>query len=379
MKKFIFYSSILLLLSCDNAKQAGKQQGQVKFSFAIDTVRVDSKNKLLSVDVGLRSMALTPDGQHLFFYNVIEKRLDRINLDTYELDRSVQFAEEGPNAIGRLSIYDVHLTDKGEFILSAFDGIRKMDSTGNRIAFYNWDGEDFVSKTIPSNTIASFSGDYDSGGIFFVGVYGKSRGGNSSGEGLVLIDLADRTSKIVDVPLLKNLEEFKIELEGDMPISNGEQFYLELMGDQVLISVSSANAVAVYDLETGLVDQKNFATDLLPAQKPGNFPRKVNSVEDLEAAVKTKYYEPTFGKFIYDPLSKRYFRFSRFQNNPTEDSKNWTSVLSVFDESLNLIYETDQAPLFSENLFFKDGFLHHGINQNDELGFVRLKPNPNDE
>ncbi|HSF54649.1 MAG TPA: DUF4221 family protein, partial [Algoriphagus sp.] len=265
-------------------------------------------------------------------------------------------------------------TDQGEIYLSAFDGIRKMDPTGNRIAFYNWDAEDFVSETIPSTTIASFSGDYDSKGNLFVGVYGKSRGGNYSGEGLVLIDLAECKSKIVDVPLLKKLKEFEIELVGDMPMTNDEQIHLELVGDQVLISVSSANGVAVYNLKTESLDQKNFNTDLLPAQKPGNFPRKVNSMEAWEQAVKTKYYEPTFGKLTYEPLSKRYYRFSRYQIDPTENSKNWTSVLSVFDESLNLIYETDQVPNLSGNVFFKDGYLHQGINQDDELVFVRMKP-----
>lgn len=374
IRKLICLFSTLLLLSCEYSKKADETEKVVQFSFSLDTVKVDSKDKLLSVDAGLRSLALTPDGQHFFFYNVNEKRLDRINLDTYELDRSVQFAEEGPNGIGRLSIYDFHLTDQGEIYLSAFDGIRKMDSTGNRIAFYNWDAEDFVSETIPSTTIASFSGDYDSGGNLFVGVYGKSRGGNYSGEGLVLIDLAECKSKIVDVPLLKKLKEFEIELVGDMPLTNDEQFHLELVGDQVLISVSSANAVAVYNLKTESLDQKNFNTDLLPAQKPGNFPRKVNSKEAWEQAVKTKYYEQTFGKLTYDPLSKRYLRFSRYQIDPTENPKNWTSVLSVFDESLNLIYETDQVPNFSGNVFFKDGYLHQGINQDDELVFVRMKP-----
>ena len=374
MRKLIHLFSILLLLSCESSKKADETENVVQFSFTLDTVWVDSKDKLLSVDAGLRSMALTPDGLHLFFYNVIEKRLDRINLETYELDRSVKFAEEGPNGIGRLSVYDFHITDQEEVFVSTFDGIRKMDSTGNRISFYNWDAEDFVSENIPSNTIASFSGDYDSNGNLFMGVYGKSRGGNYSGEGLVLIDLVERKSKIVDVPLLKKLKEFEIELVGDMPMTNDEQFHLELVGDQVLISVGSANAVAVYDLKTDSLDQKSFATDLLPVQKPGNFPRQVNTMEDFEQAVKKKYYEPTFDKLTYDPLSKRYYRFSRYQIDPTENSKNLTSVLSIFDESLNLIYETDQVPNFSGNVFFKDGYLHQGINQDDELVFVRMKP-----
>ena|GEM_PF-1548465 len=375
MKKLAYIFTFSFLLSCGDDKKAIESDRISEYAFSIDTVEVDSKDKLLSVQAGLRSMTLAPDGQHLFFYNAAEKRLDRIDLTTYELDRSVQFAPEGPNGIGNLSIYDLHVTDREEFYFSAFDGIRKMDFTGNRLSFYNWDVEEFVSTIIPSNTIASFSGDYDSTGNLFAGVYGKSRGGNSSGEGLVLIDLGERKSKIVDMPLLKQLEGFEIELVGDSPIKNGDEFFIELVNDQVLISISAANAVAIYDLKTDSLYQKSFATDLLPAQKPGNFPRKVNSMDAFKQAVKTKYYEPTFGKFTYDPLSKRYFRFSRYQIDATEESNNWIAVLSVFDEMLILIYETDQVPDFSGNVFFKDGYLHKGINQDDELAFIRLKPN----
>ncbi|WP_035455488.1 DUF4221 family protein [Algoriphagus terrigena] len=375
MKKLAYIVTVSFLLSCGNDKKAIESYRIPVFAFSIDTVKVDSKEKLLSVQAGLRSMTLAPDGQYLFFYNAVEKRLDRIDLNRYELDRSVQFASEGPNGIGSLSIYDFHVTDQKEFYFSAFDGIRKMDFIGNRLSFYNWDVEEFVSKTLPSNTIASFSGDYDSKGNLFAGVYGKSRGGNSSGEGLVLIDLGERKSRTVDIPLLKQLKEFEIELVGDSPIENGDEFFMELVRDQVLISTSTINAVAIYDLKTDSLYQKSFVTDLLPAQKPGNFPRKVSSMDAFEQAVKTKYYEPTFGKFTYDPLSKRYFRFSRYQIDAFKGSNNWISVLSVFDEMLNLIYETDQVPNFNGNVFFKDGYLHQGINQNDELAFIRLKPN----
>jgi len=329
---------------------------------------------MLTVDAGLRTMTLSPDNQSLFFYNIAEKRLDRINLDSYEIDHSIQFAAEGPNGIGSLSLYDFHTTGKGEFYLSAFDGIRKMDSTGNRIAFFNWDVEEYVSKNIPANTIASFSGDYDLNGDRFIGVFGKSRGGNSSGEGLVLIDLDGQTSKTIEVPLLKSLEEYKIILEAESNTSNGDEFHLQIVNDHILVSISPVNAVVIYDLKTDSLYQKSYATDLLPAAKPGNYSRRVNSMEAMEEAIITKYYEPTFGNFIYDTISKNYYRFSYYQKAEAAGSFDRTVVLSIFDDQFNLIYEMDNAPNFTGNVFFKDGFLHKGINQDDELAFLRMKP-----
>lgn len=368
MEKNVLFSILgLLLFSCNAGKE---QKSQIELSYTIDTVWIDSKDLLLTVDLGLRTMTLDPAERYLYFYNAGEKRLDKIDLDSYELDRSIQFAADGPNGIGSLSLYDVHVTDQEEFYISSSNGIRKMDSSGNRIEFLNWDVEDFVSKNIPTNTIASFSGDYDSKGNFFAGVYGKSRGGRSSGEGLVLIDLLKRSSKTLEVPLLKSLESYEIVLEGEINTTNGDEFYLNLVDDRVLISISPVNAIAIYDLKTDSLYQKSYSSDLLPAAKPGNFPRKVNSLEAMEMAVKTKYYEPTFGKFTYDPVSKTFFRFTSYQNSSEEGSEGRSVVLSVFDQELNLIYELDNAPHFTGNVFFKEGKLHKGINQNDELGFA---------
>ncbi len=376
IKHLLFGISALLLFSCEVKKV---EESQIEFSYTTDTVWVDSKDLLLTVDAGLRTMTLAPDDRYLFFYNVVEKRLDKIDLDTYKIERSIQFATDGPNGIGSLSLFDLHVTNQEDFYFSSFDGIRKMDSTGNRLKIYNWDVEDFVSKNIPAKTIASFSGDYDSEGNFFAGVYGVSRGGRSSGEGLVLIDLLQQTSKTLEVPLLKSLEDFKIVLEAETNMTNGDEFHLELIDDRVLISISPVNAISIYDLKTDSLYQKSYATALLPAAKPGNFPRKVNSMDAMEEAVKTKYYEPTFGKFTYDPFSKTFFRFSYYQKETSAGTNEQTVVLSVFDQELNLIYELDKAPNFTGNVFFREGYIHKGINQNDELGFVRLKPNLNDE
>ncbi|MDO8967934.1 DUF4221 family protein [Algoriphagus sp.] len=376
MRRLIALIFLPLIFSCEGKKV---EQSQIEFSYSTDTVWVDSKDLLLTVDAGLRTMTLAPDDRYLFFYNAIEKRLDKIDLDTYKIERSIQFASDGPNGIGSLSLFDLHVTNQEDFYFSSFDGIRKMDSTGNRLKIYNWDVEEFVSKNIPAKTIASFSGDYDSEGNFFAGVYGVSRGGRSSGEGLVLIDLLQQTSKTLEVPLLKTLEDFKIVLEAETNMTNGDEFHLQLIDDRVLISISPVNVIAIYDLKTDSLYQKSYATALLPAAKPGNFPRKVNSMDALKEAVKTKFYEPTFGKFTYDPISKTFFRFSYYQKETSAGTNEQTVVLSVFDQELNLIYELDKAPNFTGNVFFREGYIHKGINQNDELGFVRLKPNLNDE
>lgn len=56
MRKLVYLFSILHLLSCTDDKKVKESGEAIGFTFSIDTIRVDSKGKLLSVDAGLRTV-----------------------------------------------------------------------------------------------------------------------------------------------------------------------------------------------------------------------------------------------------------------------------------------------------------------------------------
>lgn len=376
MKKLFTLFLIPFLFSCEESSKSEYAKGEnFEFSYELDTVKVQTGDLLLAVDRGISRMALSPDKNSLYFYNATNKRLDEIDLDSYEITRSIQFTQEGPKGIGSLSPYEFHITNKGEVFTASFEAIRKMDRNGDLITRLNWDELDFVSEQIPSMTIASFAGDFNDEGSVFFGTYGKSRGGNSSGEGIVIINWEAERATVKEIPLLAALEEYKIILEGDMPTTSADRFYLQEKQGQVLISTNGINGIAIYDYMSDSLTERTYSSELLPERRAGNFPRKVATMEALQDAVKAKALEHQFGPFVYDEISKRFYRISYYRSVSTIDGEKWNFILSIFDEKLNLLHDIADFAAFSGNVFFKDGMLHKGINQDDELYFVRLKPN----
>tara|TARA_R110002020_G_C16277851_1_gene771595 strand:- start:1249 stop:2379 length:1131 start_codon:yes stop_codon:yes gene_type:complete len=373
MNKHLVLLLVFALVSCNAEKNSEKASlGDFEFSYTVDTVKVDSKGLLLNVQGGFLSMSVSAEKQILLFFNTSEKRLDLIDLTNYEINRSIRFSLDGPNSIGSRTPYEFKIVNDGTIIIPSFDAIRKVDSTGQVLDIYNWDNIAFQKGNIPEGNILSFTGEYDETGDVFYGIFGIARGGNRSGVGLAILDIPSLYVQTIEVPLLKRMEDYKVELEGEMSITSGDQYFLQKIDQRVLISTESYNSIAVYDKGEGTLRQLDFQSDFLPAKKPGNFPKKVNSQKTFEDALISKAKEITFGKFVWDAESRHFLRFSYKQLQI--DPMRYDTFLSVFDEDFNLIKEIKGVPMLNGNTFFHNGYLHKGININDELAFVRIKP-----
>lgn len=368
-KTLLFLLACSLLISCT---EEAKTISNIHFSYEIDTVQVDSKELLLNVQGGLSRMAFSPDGQTLYFYNTSEKRLDLIDLNSYEISRSISFSTDGPKGIGGLSPYEFELTEHGEIIIASFDVIRKMDSLGNQIESYNWDALDYQSGQLPEGTILSFTGEYDATGTVFYGVYGKVRGGNSNGEGIGILDIPNQSIQTEEISLLKTLADYEIVLNGELSMSSGENYFFQLVKDKILISTEAHNSLAIYDTNTDSLFQIDFSSQLLPDKKPGNFEKQVTSMDQMKEALLAKAKEISFGPWIWDESSQRYFRVSKFQSQ--FDPPKFEVFVTVADADFQVIVEEKDFPNFRSNAFFHNGYLHQPINLNDELHFVRVKP-----
>lgn len=360
---------ISLIFSC--ADQASTVS-EAHFSYSIDTVRVESHELLLNVQGGLNRMAISPDGQTLYFYNTSEKRLDLIDLNSYQINRSISFGSDGPQGIGALSPYGFEITEKGEIIVASFDAIRKMDSLGNKIESYNWESLNYQSGQVPQGTILSFDGEYDPTGNIFYGIYGRERGGNSNGDGLGILDIPNWAIQTKEIPLLKSLADYKIELDGDVKTIGLEGFFLQLENEKILISTEAHNSLAVYDICKDSLYQVDFSSELLPDKKPGNFEKKVTSLDQMKASLLDKAKEVSFGPWIWDASSQHYFRISQYQSG--FDPPEFQVYVTVAGPDFQVVLEQKDFPRIRSNAFFHQGYLHHPINLNDELYFVRIKP-----
>ncbi len=365
----LLFLAFPILFSCGDQDSTVSER---HFSYKIDTVKVESHELLLNVQGGLNRMAISPDGQTLYFYNTSEKRLDLIDLNSYQISRSIFFTADGPQGIGGISPYGFEITERGEIIIASFDAIRKMDLLGNKIESYNWESLNYQSGQIPEGTILSFDGEYDPTGNIFYGVYGRERGGNSNGDGLGILDIPNRAIRTKEIPLLKSLTDYKIELDGDVKTIGFESFFLQHENEKILISTEAHNSLAVYDICRDSLYQIDFSSELLPDKKPGNFEKKVTSLDQMKASLLAKAKEVSFGPWIWDESSQHYFRISQYQSG--FDPPEFQVYVTVADPDFQVVLEQKDFPRARSNAFFHQGYLHHPINLNDELYFVRIKP-----
>jgi hypothetical protein len=375
MNKNSFLVLALALASCsaeDGSESGGTED--FKFSYEIDTVQVDSKGVLFFLNDGLMGSGLSPDYNKLYTYNEAVSRLDIVDLEKLEFTDSLPLDKEGPNGIGDMGIGSINVTDSGDYYFSVFRGIKHFDAAGNLKSEINWITDEKILNQLENGALEFFNDRISADGATYYGLYTASNIPDRPQEdGLAIMDLASKNLKMIDIPALKALNEFTIRLveNGGTAIA-GDQSYLKVIGSKILISNGAVNGVSVYDLKLDSLMDYRYATDLLPAEKPGNYPRKVGTMEEFRSAMGEKRKEPLYGEFHFDSTTGYYYRVSFLKKSKPDGKLESKGVLSIFDENLNLIYE--EAGDYSGIKFIRDGKIYRFINIEDEMGFVRIKP-----
>ncbi|RAI95166.1 DUF4221 family protein [Algoriphagus yeomjeoni] len=375
MNKHFLILLLLAFASCSSEKKSEGKIENFQFSYELDTIQIDSKGEFFFLNNGLSGSTLSKSGE-LYTFNRPQKRLDIIDLDQLQLKDTVKFEVEGPNGIGGLGVNTINLTDLGDYYLSSFSGIRQMDSSGNLKRFINWDNEERIQDQLGIGKLISFDGIISPDGSKFYGTYSaEGRGGSSMADGLAIIDLETLELKMIEVPKLSALKEFKIELDIDgMKTTAGDSYDLLLNDSKIIISQGSINGISVYDLVKDTLVTYDYQTELLPAAKPGNFQRKVATMEAFQQASTQRSKEPLFGDFMYDSKNQLYYRISFLKDLNPEGKTEWMGILSIFNEEFNLLHEEEGLGRYLGKKFVRDGKIYRFINMEDEMAFEVLTP-----
>lgn len=377
MTKYNLYILLALaFLSCNSKKNSDSLEAKTfTFSYELDTVQIDSKGEFFFLNNGLSGSTLSQSGD-LYIFNRPQIRLEIIDLEKKELKDTVRFEVEGPNGIGALGINTINLTDSGDFYFSSFTGLRQMDASGNLKRFINWENEERIQDQLGTGKLISFDGIISQDGSQFYGTYSsEGRGGSTMADGLAIIDLKTLELKMIDVPKLSALKEFKIELNLDgMKTTSGDSYDMLLNDSKLIISQGSINGISVYDLVKDTLVTYDYQTDLLPAAKPGNFQRKVATMEAFQEASQQRSKEPLFGDFMYDSKNQLYYRISFLKDLKPDGKTDWKGVLSIFDEEFNLLHEEEGLGRYLGRKFVKDSKIYRFINIEDEMAFEILTP-----
>ena len=365
---------VLAFLSCNSEKKSDDIGAKnFTFSYELDTVHIDSKGTLFFLNNGLMGSNLSPDSKKLFTFNRPNSRLDIIDLEKLEFYDSLPLEKEGPNGIGQMGIGTINVTDAGDYFFSVYREIKEFDPAGNLKRTIEWTTDEEILSQLEHGVLEFYNDKISPEGSTYYGIYtAMNIPEKPQQDGLAIMDINTKKLKMVDLPSLKKASEFRILLQqtGGTAIS-ADQANLIVNGSKILITNSATNSISVYDVELDSLKEYAYETELLPAEKPGNYPRQVGNMEEFNAAMKEKTKEPMYGKLHFDKKTGYYYRVSFLKKLKPDNKTEWIPVLTIFDTDLNLIHE--ETGNFGIS-FIRNGNFYRFINIDDEMAFEVLTP-----
>lgn len=380
MKRSCIYLIPILFYACSQSgKNGNSNEEDFQFSYKLDTVLVDSKDELLFLNDGLMGAGLSADSDKLYVFNEAFIRLDIIDLVNLVYLDSLSLEAEGPNGIGQMGIGSTNVSENGDYHFMVFGGIKSFDRDGKKKKEINWTEDQEIVQQLENGPLGFYNDQYSEDGKTYYGNYTAANIPNKpQQDGIVILDLTTQKLKLIEIPALKALEEYKITLEQKEGQSTaGDRSFLSINGQKILSSQASINGISVYDVENDSLSVYSYQTELLPAKKPGNYARNVGTFEAFKEAMDARSLEPHFGKFMFDKNSNLYYRISFLKDRKPDGKTEWNGVLSIFDKDFNLIHEEPNLGDYKGNLFMRDGKIYRFINLNDELAFEILTPSFN--
>lgn len=374
MKKLLPILFLIVFASCSKKQVNSKDEPRpFTFSFEIDTVQIDFKDRFYFMEIYLATAALSADKSMLFNLNGFNGNLEVIDLDKQELVRIERLDKEGPKGIGPV-IFSIGFSPQNELMIKGMDEIRVFDQTRSQMKVIKIGQGDLRGDVLLPDERHSYDGYFTENTDYFLTIY-QEEAGMSQGElkGLTIIDLNTSTIRKIPIPELDRIKAFY--LQDQYGNYRGDEVLLSSYQNKVIVSTSGINEAFVYDLALDTLIQKKFQSKLTADTKRGDYPRNFSYESNWRDVFAERSKEVEFGKFIYDEQNEKYWRFSYELDRMIGDSIVRKTVLTVFDSDLNQVHEEKVAFDYSfYQSFFKDGMLYSYINLEDEMAFKRVKP-----
>ncbi|PZX47013.1 DUF4221 family protein [Algoriphagus chordae] len=373
------YLTLLLLaavmISCSKPSDIIEQR---TFTVSLDTVQVDSKDEILFLNYFLGVSTLDPSQKFLYNLNVRENILEKINLETLSLDTLIQLEREGPNGIG--SPFKIIALENGGFVFSNNYTLRYMDANRQVTKQTTLTREPYITDLLPSGKSLSVqSNGISNDGRYLAGLYETSEMSDKP-EGIVWFDLENNTGKLIQTQALDFIREnnLTLELEGQIRGGFSTAVFFEPSQDKILFSPTSRNMLMIYDLAADSLITKKYDSKLTSnEQKPGEA-KTITDLNEFDKLREDLLKEVTFGEWELDSKTGYRWRFSKeLDRTIGEDSLIFKTVVTAIDENFELLGEAQlpQDFVFPYSFWIRDGMPYVFLNIDDELAFVRLKPN----
>ncbi|TVP48656.1 MAG: DUF4221 domain-containing protein [Mongoliibacter sp.] len=379
MKKLIFGLSAIFLAACGG--NDGKESGNIyqDLTISMDTVMVDAGEDFLYLRENLWLSDISADGRYLFNFNRNDAVLEKIDLDRLVLDKKIKFEKEGPNGIGTF-ISNFSITSEEQIMIWSYGLSAVFDQGGQLVKNLNLDKitADEIKES-DAFLMALYENPNDKNR--YVGFYIKWEDRSYF---LLDLDIDKETYKKIELPELKNLDDYAVELmyEGQFVGAFGTGTHSLDAGNIIVVSNLVFNEAYIHDFSSGGLMFKSWDGPLIGSKKTYIPPKQVDFQSSQHWEVSKKIDEDiNYGKMLWDPKNERYLRFSTMEKFGDDKEENGAFkpiganvFLSVFDKDFNLVAESLVPNLNKKPLkhFVKDGQIWIFENMDDELAFLKL-------
>ncbi len=380
MKQFLTGLSLIffvLLYSCSEKNSGGEGSDSHTITYSIDTVMVDPKDHIFFVNYSLFMFDVDTDKRIFYNYNPEKSEIEQIDLEGLKLKQVDAYEKEGPNGVGGAYTMGINLTDDGDIIFYNYQEMVKVNSEGEKITAFKLQKDNYEGDELPEDMDLNSKGILSKDGRQLVGFFGK-QSLEGKIEGLLLLDLENKTRRVIPSDFLKFTNDFDVTIE----INGGGGRYGEQNvpflhdSDQIIITSSAKNEIWRYDLKKDTLTSRTYESKLTSNVKKGNYPSRVSSMEEFERARNEKGKEVNFGRLIPDVDQQIFWRFTTEMDKVIgQDSVVFKTVLTAFDEELNQLAEQQLPKEYKStySMFFMDGMIWQFLNIDDEVAFTRLK------
>ncbi len=365
MKKLLKITCLVLLYACASKESESTEQKNIleNLTYSVDTVMVNAGDELIFLQSALSHSSLSVDQKKLFNFTP-KSELEVIDLDSLKLLYKIVTDKEGP--LGTGWPYAIQFDQTGNLVFYGLEEVRFFNSDLSSMKRYQLTTE--ALSGLAPQVLAMFNPKIADGNRLFC-IYEDQE---HVPLGLAIVSLEDMSVKKIPLELAKKIEPFTYSLyvQGKLSNKSYQPINLELVDNRLVISTAYSNEAFLINLESEAVEMKTFHSELTPDIKtipPKTSAETINEFSDLIEEAKKSVQ---FGPFYFDKNQRRVWRFSRDLDREIGDSLIFKNVLTVFDEDLNQLAETEVLVDPFSKKFFKDGKLYSYVNVEDELGFA---------
>lgn len=367
------------MFSCSSKDNSKSSLLGKPIEVTLDTVLVDSGDEFLYLQDNLWMSSVSPDQDYFFNFNRKELKAEKINLNTLQLEKTIQFEKDGPEKLGQY-VSSFSALSNGNLLFWTYQFSKEYNQEG-KIAD-DWDLAGIASDYLQGNEyypMTLFEVEQNAHRVIALMI-------NWEDNTYFLLDMdrTDQSFEVIELPDLNKASEYKVDIiyDGNVAGSYGIGAHTGKGDGVILINTHTFNELMVYDLNADSLFLKKWDSPLIGSQRSYHPPKEADGATgELREIVKSSEEDITYNQFLWDPDHQRYFRFSEKKKFGEELNEFGEYVvtgaevfLSVFDSDFNLVQESlipelTQSPA---KHFVKDGQIWIYENVEDELGFVRV-------